>query len=263
MEAVLSDLAAEHRSLDELVSDLPDDRWDLPTPAEPWRVRDQVTHLAYFDEQAARSVTDPDAFMRGVNEALAQGAEGFMVHHLDRGRTMDPAELLAWWRTARANLLTSFRTADPDRRVPWFGPPMKARSSAVARLMETWAHGLDVADALGVRRPPTDRLFHIAELGVKTFRFSFENRGLTAPGERVRVELSGPSGLSRTWNEDAEEAVTGPVEDFCMVVAQRRHIDDTDLAVAGETAARWMEIAQVFAGPPGPGRPASLRRDRR
>jgi uncharacterized protein (TIGR03084 family) len=254
VDAVLIDLADEHASLDRLVADLPSESWDLPTPAEPWTIRDQISHLAFFDEQAALSVADPDAFMRGVNEALAQGVEAYMSHHLDKGRSMAPADLLAWWRTARTDLLAAFRAADPDERVPWYGPPMRARSSAVARLMETWAHGTDVADALRVHRPPTDRLFHIAELGVKTFRFSFENRGQTAPIERVRVELIGPSGTTSTWNDDADSSIIGPVEDFCMVVAQRRHLEDTDIVVTGETATRWMEIAQVFAGPPGPGR---------
>ena len=37
------------------------------------------------------------------------------------------------------------------RKLPWFGPPMSAASMASARLMETWAHGADVADTLGVR----------------------------------------------------------------------------------------------------------------
>ncbi len=260
MGSLLEDLAAEHASLDALVTELPEPHWDLPTPAEPWTIRDQISHLAFFDEQAAVSATDPDAFMAGVSEALTQGVDGYMLHHLDRGRRMSPAELLSWWRAARTDLLEAFRQTDPDRRVPWYGPPMRASSSVVARLMETWAHGLDVADALGVRRAPTDRLFPIAELGVKTFRFSFQNRGLTAPDDRVRVELVGPSGTVRVWNAEAEASIAGPVEDFCMVVAQRRHLDDTALIVTGETAIRWMEIAQVFAGPPGLGRPRDVGR---
>jgi uncharacterized protein (TIGR03084 family) len=136
---------------------------------------------------------------------------------------------------------------------------MKTRSSAVARLMETWAHGVDVADALGVVREPTVRLFHVAELGVKTFRFSFQNRGLEVPEERVRVELTGPGGEARTWNEGSVSSVTGPVEDFCLVVAQRRHLTDTALQVRGPVAEAWMTRAQVFAGPPGPGRAPSSR----
>lgn len=254
MREVLADLAAEHSDLDGLVAGLDDETWDLPTPAEGWAIRDQVSHLAYFDEQAALSARDPAGFMEDVNRALAAGPDALMAGHLDRGRSMAPADLLSWWRAARAGLLEAMAGVDPDARVPWYGPPMRARSSVIARLMEAWAHGVDVADALGVRRQPTDRLFHVAELGVKTYGWSFSNRGLAVPAEKVRVALRGPSGRVRVWNDEAGACITGPVEDFCLVVAQRRHLDDTHLVVEGEPARRWMEVAQVFAGPPGPGR---------
>lgn len=146
---------------------------------------------------------------------------------------------------------------EPDTRLPWYGPPMRASSSVVARLMETWAHGDDVATTLDVERDPTDRLFHIAELGVKTFRFAFDNRGLTVPTDRVRVALRGSSGVVRVWNDEFDDSVTGPLEEFCLVVAQRIHPADTHLVIEGPTARNWMEIAQVFAGPPGPGRPSN------
>jgi uncharacterized protein (TIGR03084 family) len=128
---------------------------------------------------------------------------------------------------------------------------MRARSSVVARLMETWAHGTDVADALGTSLPVTDRLFHVADLGVRTFSWSFTNRGLDVPEERVRVALRGPSGTTRIWNDEENASITGPVEDFCLVVVQRRNLADTHLVMEGGLARRWMEIAQVFAGPPG------------
>jgi uncharacterized protein (TIGR03084 family) len=121
--------------------------------------------------------------------------------------------------------------------------------------METWAHGHDVAVALGIVRPPTDRLFHIAELGVKTFSWSYLNRGLEVPPERVRVALRGPSGDTRIWNDEMSNSITGPVDEFCLVVAQRQNYRDTTLVIEGEVARSWMEVAQIFAGPPGPGRP--------
>jgi uncharacterized protein (TIGR03084 family) len=121
--------------------------------------------------------------------------------------------------------------------------------------METWAHGHDIAEALGWRRQPSDRLLTIAELGVKTYSWSFLNRGLEVPPGRVRVELTAPSGRIQVWNPDGTERISGGVEDFCLVVAQRLNVDDTSLQVEGAAARRWMEIAQIFAGPPGPGRP--------
>lgn len=251
---MLADLADEQRSLDELVASLDYADWDRMTPAEPWTIRDQISHLAFFDQQAALAAADGDAFIAEINRAFADGADAYMRRHLDHGRSLTPDRLLAWWRDARLELANAFGSVAPDQRIPWYGPPMRARSSAVARMMETWAHGLDVADALDVVRPPTVRLFHIAELGVKTFRFSFENRGLTVPEDRVAVELSGPDGSTRVWNTDATDRITGDVEEFCQVVAQRRHVDDTELRVFGTVARAWMENAQIFAGPPGPGR---------
>ena len=125
---------------------------------------------------------------------------------------------------------------DPDRRLPWYGPPMRAYSSAQARLMETWAHGQDVADALGVEYPASDRIYHVAELGIKTFSWSFRNRGLEAPDRKVRVALRGLSGRTWVWNDDCDSCVTGPLRDFCLVVTQRRHPNDTRLVIEGGLA---------------------------
>jgi uncharacterized protein (TIGR03084 family) len=254
MDAVLADLAAEQLDLDGIVSAIGEDGWNTETPAEGWTVKDQIGHLAFFDEKAALAAADPVAFGEDLNRIPSIGIDAYLAEHLDRGRAQAGSEVLGWWRTARGELAEALSRCDPEQRLPWYGPPMKARSSAVARLMETWAHGQDVADALGLARRPTDRLFHVAELGVKTFRFAFENRGLEAPATKVRVALRGPSGSMRVWNDEFADSVTGPVEEFCLVVAQRRHVDDTHLFVEGDLARRWMEIAQVFAGPPGPGR---------
>jgi uncharacterized protein (TIGR03084 family) len=127
---------------------------------------------------------------------------------------------------------------------------MSKRSFLTARLMEAWAHGQDVVDAVGAERPPTDRLRHVAQLGVITRGWSYRNRGLEPPAGDVRVELSAPSGDMWTWGDaDVEDSVTGPAEDLCLVVTQRRHVDDTRLAVRGPLAREWMECAQAFAGP--------------
>jgi uncharacterized protein (TIGR03084 family) len=133
---------------------------------------------------------------------------------------------------------------------------MAARSFATARLMETWAHGQDVADALGVRREPTDRLRHVAHIGVRARPFSYAVRGLDVPAGEVYVALDPPSGGEPwTWNDPtAPDRISGPALDFCLVVTQRRHPADTSLVVDGPLAAEWIAIAQAFAGPPGEGR---------
>lgn len=252
MEALARDVEAESAGLVGIVEPLAPGDWDTPTPAHPWTIADQVGHLAYFDDQAILAATDPATFANHVNEAIHIVVED--VAELHRQKGLDGPSTLGWFRQARAHLTSAMAGFDPDQRIPWYGPPMRARSFVAARLMETWAHGTDVADALGTSLPVTDRLFHVADLGVRTYSWSFSNRGLEVPGERVRVTLRGPSGGERTWNDEWEQSVTGPVEDFCLVVAQRRHVDDTDLMTDGPLARRWMEVAQAFAGPPGPGR---------
>ena len=137
---------------------------------------------------------------------------------------------------------------------------MSAASSLTARIMETWAHGQDVADALGLVREPTARLRHIAHIGVRALPFSFAANGLEVPQEPVRVELTGPDGSVWTWGpEHAANRVTGPALDFCLIVTQRRHLADTSIRAYGQVADQWLAIAQAFAGPPGPGPPAGLR----
>ena len=258
MESVLSDLAGEQEALDRLVAGLDDAGWSTPTPSVGWEVTDQISHLAYFDEKAAQTVRDPEGFSSEVKALISSGKLRELESEImAQGRAMDGPALLAWWREARAGLHSAMSGVDPDRRLPWYGPPMRAYSSAQARLMETWAHGQDVADALGVEYPASDRIYHVAELGIKTFSWSFRNRGLEAPDRKVRVALRGLSGRTWVWNDDCDSCVTGPLRDFCLVVTQRRHPNDTRLVIEGGLARRWMQVAQAFAGPPGSGRPPS------
>jgi uncharacterized protein (TIGR03084 family) len=255
---LLVDLDAEHLDLDGLVGSLDEAAWDRATPSVGWLVRDQVSHLAFFDDAALLAMEDPAAFAAMVDAAMAAGDP--MEEHLRRGRALTGAELLAWWRASRAAMVAAARALPDGARVPWFGPPMGALSFVSARLMETWAHGQDVAYALEAPRIPTARLRHVAHLGVRTRAFSYVVRGLDAPSTPVRVALNGPSDELWEWDDQAEESVRGSALEFCLVVTQRRNVADTDLVVEGDGATEWMSIAQAFAGPPGPGRPADHRR---
>ncbi|RIK09567.1 MAG: TIGR03084 family protein [Acidobacteria bacterium] len=251
LNQILDDLAAEHAALDSVVAELTAEQWDLMTLAEGWSIKDQISHIAFFDERAAEAASDASAFMAGVAEAAADPG-AYMEGALGRDREGPP---LDWWREARTQMIEVFRPMDVKARIPWYGPPMSTASFATARLMETWAHGQDVIDALGVSREPTDRLRHIAHLGVRTRNFSFVNRGLPEPEGDVRVELLAPSGEVWVWGAEQDASrIAGTALDFCLVVAQRRHIDDTDLVVEGDAAGEWMRVAQAFAGPPGAGR---------
>jgi uncharacterized protein (TIGR03084 family) len=252
MIALCGDLVAEQDALDVMVAGLDEAGWGLPTPAEGWSVRDHIAHLAYSEFAAYLSATDAKGFARETAAVPRSERHG---RQLAIGRAMSGAYLLHWWRLGRAATVEAFRRLDPRTRLPWFGPPMSAASSATARLQETWAHGQDVADALGHVRPATERLRHIAHLGVITRSFSFTNQGRPAPAADVRVELSSPAGARWTWGDPAAaDRVAGPALDFCLVVTRRRHPADTRLAITGPLAEEWMHRAQAFAGPPGEGR---------
>lgn len=252
---VFADLGDEQQALDEIVADLSDEKWGLDTPSPRWTVSDQIAHLRYFDNVAALAITDPDAFAverDGLFDAAGRGDLGVDEFTLGACRAMAPAELLATWRNARNRLAAAAATLSDGQRVDWYGPSMSSKSFLTARLMEVWAHGQDIVDTVGVVRPATDRLRHIAQLGFITRGWSYVNRGLEPPEVEVRVELTSPAG-DDTWSwgpEDAPERVSGPAEDFCLVVTQRRHLDDTSLEVIGDSAGEWLGFAQAFAGPP-------------
>jgi uncharacterized protein (TIGR03084 family) len=255
LAGVCTDLTDEHDALDAVVANLPSADWDRLTPAEGWAVRDQISHLAWVDERAVEAVSDPEAFLAGVARLREVAPEDPMSVGVNEGRAMAAADVLAWWRRARDRLLVVMGDVDPNARVVWYGPPMGAVSFVTARLMETWAHGQDVVDALGATRPATARLRHVAHIGVTARPFSFAAHGLESPSDPVRVELRGPSGDEWTWGPaGAPDRVRGDALEFCLVVTQRRHLVDTGLDVRGPVATQWMTIAQAFAGPPGSGR---------
>ena len=254
LDELLSDLEAEQVDLDRIVS-TPGVDWKRPTPAPGWTVADQISHLAFFDERAALALTDPDAFSRDTEQLMAARRDV----SVDRGRTLSGTDLTLAWRHSQRHLLEAARRADPTRRVPWYGPAMSVRSCLTARLMETWAHGQDVVDALGLERVGTDRLRNVAHIAVGARAYALSINGRPSDDRPVRVELTAPSGATWEWGPvDATGGrVCGAALDFCLVAVQRRHRDDVVLEIEGDGAEAWMEVAQAFAGPPGRGRTAS------
>ena len=249
MKQICSDLKAEHEALEAILVDLDESKWMIMTPSPGWNIKDQICHLAYFDGRVALSVIDPEAFKKHLEEVMAD-MNGFMEAMSNLGKDMSITEVMNWWRNERKKMLEAYATIGPKDRLAWYGPPMSALSSATARLMETWAHGQDVYDALKLKRVNADRLRNIAHLGVNTFGWSYINRGLEPPQTQVRVELTSPSGALWAWGpEEATDKIIGPAEDFCLVVAQRRNVDDTRLKISGDIALDWMLKAQCFAGP--------------
>lgn len=257
LPSVFDDLRDESEELDALVGELSAGQWRLATPAPRWSVAHQIAHLAWTDRAALLAMSDADAFAGEVAKAIA-APDSFVDDGADAGAAQEPAALLAQWRDGREELQKVLRGAAATRtKFPWYGPPMSAASMATGRLMETWAHGQDVADALGVERRPTDRLRHVARIGVRARDFAFAVHGLPAPDGEFRIELTLPSGELWTYgDEGAGQCVTGDGLGFCLLVTQRAHRDDVDVRADGPDADRWLGIAQAFAGPPGAGRAA-------
>lgn len=261
LESVLSDLAVEGDQLRTAVAGLDDAAWATPVPAERWTIATTIAHLLWTDEVAvlaARAGTPEgkEAWDAVVLQAIADPT-GFVDAGAVEIAVLPPADLMARWDAGRAALAAALREVPDGTKMPWFGPPMSPTSMATARFMETWAHALDVYDGLGERPPATDRIKHVAHLGVRTRGFSYVQNGLEPPTAEVRVELTAPSGATWTWGpDDATQSVTGSAYDFCQLVTQRIHRDDTDLVAVGDDAEQWLRIAQAFAGPAGGGREA-------
>lgn len=248
--AITRDAIAEHDDLRAILVGIAEEEWDRPTPAAGWTIRDQLSHLAYFDGAARQSMVDPDAFRAARDEAIAD-IEKFVHATLAYGHGISGAELLDRFTDERRRLVEAALAMPEGARVPWYGPDMAVPSSITARIMETWAHGQDVADALGLARPLTGRLRHVCDIGVRARPFSYRNNGVEMPDSPLRVELTAPDGSLWEWGpSDAPDRVTGSALDFALVVTQRRLAADADLVIAGDDARTWMAFAQAFAGQP-------------
>lgn len=254
ISVLLDDLDAESAALDAIVADVPDRMWSLSTPADGWTIAHQISHLAWTDSVAYLSATDADAFHQALAIAV-DDPDGFVDRAAVEGLA-SPSELLNRWRAGRTALRSALATAPPNIKLPWYGVTMSPISMATGRVMETWAHGTDIADTLGVRMPATNRLRHVVFLAVRTFGFSFAANGRPVPDAEVRLELEAPDGSLWAYGpEDATDRLTGTAEEFCLVATHRRHRDDVKLVAIGNVADAWLDVAQTFAGPPGRPRP--------
>lgn len=254
------DLRAEADELRDFLGTLGGDDWAKPTLFKGWTPWDVVAHLHFYDRISLLALTDEDAFAAKRKDMIASFMRGETNAELARREfgPLEPGELLERWHATCREMADQLGRSDPKRRLSWFGPDMGVRMFTTARFMETWAHGQEVYDLMRVRRTHSDRIKNIAVIGMKTFAWTFVNRGLEVPGPPPYVRLVAPSGAIWEWNEPSEsERITGDAVDFCHVVTQGRNVADTGLHVVGEGATRWMSIAQCFAGgpadPPKPG----------
>jgi len=255
LQSVFDDLAAESRFIDQMVDDLDPSQWATPTPAPQWTIADQVAHLTFIFWLAKTAAADPATFQLVASKA-ANGFDAAVNAALADFRG-EPAAMLERWRTERAACVAALAAVPPSEVVPWLVRPLPASILACAGIMETFAHGQDIADALDVHREATDRLKHLVGFAILVRDFGYEARGLTPPAEEFRFEITAPSGeLWAFGPEDAAQRVSGPAEDFCLLVTRRRHRDDLAVTAVGKEADRWLDIAQAYRGPAGAGRAA-------
>jgi uncharacterized protein (TIGR03084 family) len=255
MQEIVDDLKSELAALETFIEDLREADFYAVTPFYEWRVYDEILHLHYVDWLGILSLSDQPAFAKAAAELQSASSEpGYHMAPFTQARfgSPDRPEVMRLWRDGRERLCDLLEQSDPRTRMTWFGPPMGVKSFATARQMETWAHGQDIYDAFGVQRQNGASLRNIANIGVRTYGWSFVVHGEAAPeGPPPFVELIGPGGDVWTWNDpEAPSALRGPAEDFCLVVTQRRHVADTALGWSGRNVEDWMRIAQCFAGGP-------------
>ena len=254
LDELHADLTAESSTLLAVLDLLDESGWSTPTGCAPWTVKDQVAHLAWNDDATIRALTAPAAFVN-TRPTTPEGIQQMVDQVIVDNQTMRGADLLSWFRDARQRLLDAVVGLDPKMRMPWYGPDMSVASKLTARLMETWAHGYDVFEAIGLSNPRTDRVRHVVFLGLQAIPNTFITRGRTVPDRPIRLELVAPGGdLWSIGHPEATNVVRGDAYELALVVTQRCHRDDTHLEADGEVANEWLSIAQAFAGPPGSGR---------
>jgi uncharacterized protein (TIGR03084 family) len=240
-------LEAEQRDLHRLLEALAADDWARPTPAAGWDVRDQVSHLAHTEEVALDTLTGGPRNLAAEVERCG-GGDAFTEWGCDQGRGKTPHAVLDWWWQASGRMRAGLRQADTAARVRW-GLGMSWRSFVTARLMEHWAHGLDVRAAVGAPAPDTDRLQHVAWIGVGALPYAFSVAGVEPPeGHTLRVELVGPAGQRWAYGPpDATDLISGPAGQWCRVAVQRLpRADAHELKGEGPLAKLALDNARAF-----------------
>jgi uncharacterized protein (TIGR03084 family) len=251
---VFADLVAEGDEVDRMVAGLTPDQWALPTPAAGWTIAHQVAHLAATFRMAGLAAAEPGAFVALVSR-LSDDFDANVRMALSSYLAEPPEVLLQRWRTERATAEVALGSVYTGQLVPWLVRAMPASILAAAGMTELFGHGQDIADTLGITRVRTDRLRHIVAFAVRTWDFGYATHGIATPDIEMRFEVTAPSGARWHFGPAASpDRVSGPAEDFCLLVTRRRHHADLALVASGDEAERWLDIAQAYRGPAGTGR---------
>ena len=263
MREILSDLVAEQQQLDQFLQTLRDRQWATPTPAKGWTIQDTVSHLAYTEAFAAEVLQEGEARLKAES---VTDIDSWTAIGVAQGRGRRHQEIIEWWRFGRADVVDALSRMLGTERVPWLYGTMSAQSFAGIRLMETWAHGLDVKSAIlgriaPLEEPPDEddeeeyddpladtlRLRHIASLGQRSLPFAFEQAGEEFAASGIRVEVMGP--LYAAWRfgpEDTDQVIKGMAGDWCRLVVHRQTADETGLKAVGEYAEKALSLARAY-----------------
>jgi uncharacterized protein (TIGR03084 family) len=254
MREILSDLVAEQQALDQFLQRINERQWELPTSAPGWSIKDTVSHLAYSERFAARVLAEGAAALDGVELA---DIDQWTALGVKEGRQMRYQQVIEWWRNSRADVVDALSRMDGSDRVPWLAGEMSARAFATVRLMETWAHGLDIKDAMeGLLTysededdPTTDtpRIRHVAWLAHRMLPFAFAQAGEEYPESGIRLELMGPSYSRWVFGpEDAGDIIKGIAGEWCRIAVHRMESTASSLKTEGDKAETAIKVVRTY-----------------
>lgn len=243
MRDILSDLVAEQQYLDQFLQRISLKDWDRPTPSKGWSIRDTISHLADSEEQAASVLSggaDLDPYRSDPD------LDGLRQKAVLRGRKMRPQDVIEWWRGGRAKVVEPLSHMDPTTRLEWVIGSVSGRTLATARLMETWAHGLDIHAALGAEVEDTARIRHVCWLGWRTLPYACKLAGhdYTSP---IRVEVMGPGYAKWVYGPaDCDNLIKGAAGEFARLAVRRVPLSATNLKVTGESAQIAAQVIRAY-----------------
>jgi uncharacterized protein (TIGR03084 family) len=257
VDPVVQALVEQQAETSGLLAGLTDVQWGAATRCAGWDVADVVLHLAQSDELAIASLEGRiDQLLAGRvldRRAPDAGSGPTTVDELaaatvEQERGAAHPDLLRRWQETAANLIADLQAVDLSVRVPWMVGDLTARTLATTRLAETWIHTGDVAGAVGVTMPATDRLKLVARLAWRTLPYALASSGRTLQGP-VAFRLLSPDGAA--WDFIPDEppltTISGPAADLCDVAARRITPEATDLTAEGPDAEAVLALVRTYA----------------
>jgi uncharacterized protein (TIGR03084 family) len=240
---ILSDLVAEQQFLDQFLQRIGSKDWERPTPAKGWSVRDTISHLADSAELAADALNGGN---RIDEYRTAPDLDVLRQEAVKKGRKMRYQDVIEWWRGGRAKVVEPLSRMEAENRIEWIAGTMNARTFATMRLMETWAHGLDIYAAMKAEVEDTARLRHICFLGWKTLPYAF--KAADQDYSPVRIEVMGPGYAKWVFGPaDTDQLIKGPAGEFARLAVRRiKRKDAKNLKATGEVAETALEVVRAY-----------------